>query len=234
MLIQKKQILGGFFTIAGGLLLIYTGGILLPFLFASSTYLSINRIALVIFVVGIMTIMAGALILMNKKPGGGIAIGCAVLSIGLFVLLGFSDDSANRINVPLWFLSGPGVTAFGGLIALLTESKLIITKENNLLIDEAIFAIKQELEKLYAIEKIDYVGRNFGGLLFIVDYTATSTVNTMELINFLEKTLNEKVIIATKMIPDSSKFKDDMYYLRLLKHGFLKTIIKRFTFLNRI
>ncbi len=219
-------------TIIGGLILLIIGVIFIPLL---GPFGAIDNDIAMSFTggSGILAILGGTLLLMDKMEGGGVALGGAVMSFTLFLMTGFTDD-ADALFIPLWFLVGPGITVLGGSIGLMAASDFKVIKKNDIKIEETLHPLEKIFLEKFNVLKIEYYGRYFGGLFFLIEFKNGQDAQKFELLSFLESTLNQKVCLASKMIPESTLLKDNMYYLFRSKHNIPITRVREMNFISEI
>ncbi len=223
---RRLRIIGGISAIVGGLFIIIMG----PILFFPFFSRSEERLLWFVIGAGIITALGGGILIYDKVGGGVLAVISGMMSFGLIIL---SDiwGSLDMMEMSPWVVIGPGISAFGGFLGILTNPECKIIKKQNTIIQETLISVESKLFENHGVKAIEYFGHYFGGLLFLTEFNEKDYgLKIGGLISFLENILNQKIILALKMIPNSSQFEDTMYYLYRLKREFLKFSIKRMEF----
>lgn len=209
------------------MLLVIIGAIIIPHL-GSLGNLNLEEAILFLAGSGVGVIFGGVLLVINKKGGGGLGIGGSVMSFIAIIMSVFSDAPVANPPAP-WFMAGSGLAILGSILGLATSTEYKIVQERDRFMEETLKSFKETLFEEFNVVKIEFIGRQFGALLFLVEFKDNDGRYKRVLISNLENLMNQRVILTSKMIPDSAYFKDDMYYLDRVKHGILKTTMRRIT-----
>ncbi|NVM53817.1 MAG: hypothetical protein HWN66_08960 [Candidatus Helarchaeota archaeon] len=222
LITKNTRIIGGIIVILSGIVSIFLGLIFFPLIYTGYDPFSEG---LIWAIYGVVIVFCGSILIYDRTWGGWVALICAPFPIMELPILALSHK-----EIPLWVVIGPGLAALGVLLGLLTKREFNIIKKQDTFTEEALISVESELSDKYGVKEIEYFGRYFGGLLFLTEFNKDSHGLKIELLYFLHNILNRKVILASKMIPDSSQLKDNLYYLFRLKYGTLKTNIKEISF----
>lgn len=216
--------MGGYLAIVGGILLIITGTNIIPLL---SVFTADMDSPLITIGLGSGVVLGGILLIKDIMEGGGIGIGCTAMYFSMFIIFTAFSGGGNSFWLGLLAL---GIAFFGSVIGLLQSPEFKVKKDEK--IEEILHPLENILLEKFNILKIEYYGRYFGGLFFLIELKDGQDEYILELLAFLEGTLNQKVCLASKVIPESILLKDDMYYLFRLKHNILKTGRRRIDFIR--
>ena len=220
---------GGYIAIIGGILLIITGTNIFPPL---SLFDMTEGSLLFIIGLGSGIILGGILLIMDIMEGGGVGIGCAASGFMVVLMLAIITDLSGDYHFSWWCILGPSIAILGSIIGFLQATEFKVVRDN--IIEEILYSIENILLEKFNVVKIEYYGRYFGGMLFLIEFKNSQNEQKFELLSYLESTLNQKVCLASKVIPESTLLQDNMYYLFRLKHNIPKTGVREINFIREI